>query len=304
MPRFHEDKYREAVLGEFLETRLYPHVATDFERVSTARDQKAGHDVVVKFDWLSETVVADEKAQNSDKWINDPVPTFVMEIFGESWLTDGEPDGNTGWFVDPTNETEYYVMVWLPDVSIFKLVNGVDEYPYLVYVPADAVTFDPETIAETAPSDVHYKMNPSTGEYRLELTPDVVDAFEAAVEPLPDVLTGPSDADLDEWYYDPGHIHVAKVVIVEKSKVRKTLATDGLTREVLVEMGQTAVTQGTVDVDSEKARYVKRSGGKQSGSADDEHPVNLVVKYDTYHEIADKTLQYENGSWSEDVRLF
>lgn len=61
LPRFHEDKYREEVLAEFLATKLYPNMATEFEQVSSASDQKAGHDVRIQFDWLSETVIADEK---------------------------------------------------------------------------------------------------------------------------------------------------------------------------------------------------------------------------------------------------
>lgn len=40
MSRFEEDKYREAVLGAFLDGELYPRIATDFERVSSAEKSK------------------------------------------------------------------------------------------------------------------------------------------------------------------------------------------------------------------------------------------------------------------------
>ncbi|MBV0926232.1 hypothetical protein KTS45_18655 [Halomicroarcula limicola] len=304
MPRFNEDKYREEVLAEFLESEFYPNVATYSERVSSAEKQKAGHDAKVEFDWLSDPVIVDEKAQNSDKWINDPSHTFVMEIFGESWVDAGEPDGNIGWFVNPENETEYYVLVWLPDVSLFKITQGIDDYPYLRYQPASAVDFEPEMISEAVQSDLHHLMDDSIGEYRVELTTDVIQAFQSAVEPIPEILAIRDEADYGEWYYEPGHIYEAKIAIVEKERIKETLAEDGLTREILLEKGLRAIKDETVDVDSEKARYIKRSSGKQSGSGDGENPIILVVEYDTYHDIADKTLHYANGSWSEDVRLF
>lgn len=78
--------------------------------------------------------------------MNDPAPTFVMEIYGESWIRDGEVDGNIGWFVDPENETEYYIFGWLPNVSIFKLASGTHGYPFCPYQPADGVDFDVEKL--------------------------------------------------------------------------------------------------------------------------------------------------------------
>ena len=304
MPRFEEDKYREEVLGTFLEKELYSSIATDFERVSAAEKQKVGHDVRILFDWLDEPVIADEKAQNSDKWLNDPSPTFVMEIFGESWLTDGKPDWNIGWFVDEANETEYYILVWLPDVSKFKLVEGIDDMPYLVYRPADFVDFAPEQVGEKSPSNIRDKMNSQKGEYRLELTPDAVDTFEGAAEQLPEIIKSDSNANYGEWYYDPQHIHEAKVAIVQKQKIQRILAEDELTREVLLDKGRQAIKEEKVSVDSEKAKYVLKSSGNQSGTVDDEEPVILVVNYTAYHEVADKTYYYENGSWSENVKLF
>jgi hypothetical protein len=303
MSRFKKDKYREEVLGEFLETRLYPNIATRFERVSTTERQKLGHDVIITFDWLAESVVADEKAQNSDKWLNDPSPTFVMEIFGESWFTNDTPCGNIGWFVDKDNETEYYVLVWLPDVSVFKLTDGVGDFPYLAYRPAKSIDFVHREVADTSQSNIRDKFDSSKGEYRLELTPDAVGAFETAAEQLPEI-TKTDDADHEEWYYDPQHIHEAKVAAVQKEKIREMLAEEGLTREVLLSKARQAIEEGTVNVNSKKASCVLRSSGNRSGSADGEAPVVLVVYYDTYHEIADRTFHYVNGSWSENTKLF
>lgn len=304
MPRFHEDKYREEVLAEFLATELYPRIATEFEQVSSASDQKAGHDARIQFDWRSETVVADEKAQNSDRWLNDPAPTFVMEIYGESWIRNGEVDGNIGWFVDPENETEYYVLGWLPDVSLFKLASGTQGHPFCTYQPADGVEFDVEALQAATQQRVREVPDKTPATYRMELTPELVETFEETVEPMPDVLTNDDAVDYGEWYYDPENIHEAKFAIVQKEKVQEALAEDGLTRDVLVSKGRRAVKEGTVDVESRKAKCVMRSSGAGSGSADDEDPVILVVYYDTYHEIADKTVHYREGSWEEDTRLF
>lgn len=138
----------------------------------------------------------------------------------------------------------------------------------------------------------------------MELTPDLVKAFEELVEPMPAILTNDDEADYGEWYYDPENIHEVKFAIVQKEKVRETLAEDGLTRDVLISKGRRAIREGMVDVESRKAKCVMRSSGSGSGSADDEDPVILVVYYDTYHEIADKTLHYVNGTWEEDRKLF
>lgn len=304
MSRFEEDKYREGVLGKFLMNQLYPRIATDFERVNTAEKQKVGHDVIVDLDWLPEPVVVDEKAQVSDRWLNSPSPTFVMEIFGESWLSNGTPDGNIGWFVNKQNESEYYVLVWLPSVSVFKLTPGIDEAPYLVYQPSKFVDFSPDQVAETTQSTVRHKLDSSKGEYRIRFTSEAVEAFETVVEPLPDIINTNRRINYGEWYYDPHNIYEAKVALVEKEKIQTVLAEDGLTRDTLLRKGRRAVEETKVDIDSDKAKYILRSGGEQSGSADDEDPVVLVVNYDTYHEIADRTFHYADGSWSENAELF
>lgn len=306
MPRFEEDKYREEVLSVFLDTELYPKVSRDFERTSSKSEQKTGHDVTISFNWLSEPVITDEKAQNSDKWINNPSPTFVMEIFGESWLSDGEPDWNIGWFVDSTNKTEYYVLVWLPAVSLFKLESGIGDYPYLTYRPAEGVNFEPTTIAENTQSEIRFTKEElgTETEYRFVLSPDVIRGFESIEEPLPEILTTDQEADFGEWYYDPVHIHEAKVAVVEKKKIKEKLMEDGLTRDRLIKMGSEAVLYNKVEVSSEKVKSIKRSSGKQSGSANDEDPVVLIVKYETYGEIADQTYHYKDGQWDVGVQLF
>lgn len=304
MPRFEEDKHREEVLNEFLVEEFYPRVATSHEPVTSQSEQERGHDVRATFNWTDGPVVLDEKAQNSTYWLNDPSPTFVMEIFGESRHEDGSPTGDIGWFVDENNETEYYVLVWLPDVSLFRLEWGVDTDPTLVYSPPAAVSFTPDDVAAQSKSPIQDTMDDDEGEYRIKLTTAAADAFEAAVEPLASIITESDAADYGEWYYDPQHIHEAKVAIVAKDAVRETLAADGLTRDVLIQEGRRAIDEGRVDVASSKATSIQRAGGNQSGTTDDEDPVILVVTYETYEQIADATLHYKDGSWKRNVSLF
>jgi hypothetical protein len=133
--------------------------------------------------------VADEKAQNSDKWLNDPAPTFVMEIFGESWTRQGKPEWNIGWFVDEQNETECYVLVWLPNVSIFKVESGATDHPILTYQSADIVDFEPAALDEQSPEMVRWRSEDSESDVRVELSPAGVSAFESVAEPIPEIIT-------------------------------------------------------------------------------------------------------------------
>jgi hypothetical protein len=231
MPRYEEDKYREEVLNDFLTTELYPNIATEFEGVSDAAAQKEGTDLHIQFKWDTDTVIADEKAQNSDKWINNPRPTFVMEIFSESWFEDGAPERNIGWFVDPDNKTESYVLVWLPEVSLFKLENVFKDL-IISYQPAATVDFTPETISSHLNRDVEYKVQ--NGTYRFERSADIIEAFATVAEPLPGILQPGRDPDFGEWYYDPVHIHEAKVAIVDKEAIKTALNDAGLIRDVLI----------------------------------------------------------------------
>lgn len=300
--RFDDDRRREQVLATFLDEELYPRIADSIERQTDIRKQKAGNDAQVNFEWLDGPVVVDEKAQSGDRYLNDPAPTFVMEIFGESSISDGEITTSTGWFIDPDNETEYYLLVWLPAVSLFELSPGVDESPYMAYYPGDSSTIVDESVSSQLDE---FMLNPRRGEYRMEFTPTNVRRFQSVAEPIPDILLDEKQRDLNRLYYDPAHIHEIKAIVVEKSKIVQTFTDEGLDRETLDRLGRKAIrVDDTVEVPTSKARYVKRSHRHIPGTDREENPVNLVVKYDTYHELADETYHFQKGTLTSGSKLF
>lgn len=61
-----------------------------------------------------ETVNIDIKAQSSAKYINNPRPTFVLEL---SFLNKYE-EPFVGWFLNPDLITDYYTFVWIHDADV------------------------------------------------------------------------------------------------------------------------------------------------------------------------------------------
>lgn len=300
--RFDDDRRREQVLAAFLDEELYPRIADSIERQTDLQEQKAGNDAEVNFEWLDRPVIVDEKAQSGDKYLNDPAPTFVMEIFGESSISDGEIATSTGWFIDADNKTEYYLLAWLPTVSLFELSPGVDENPYMAYYPGDSSTIIDEKVSSRLSE---FMLNPESGEYRMEFTPANIRQFQNVAEPIPNILLDEEQRDLNRFYYDPVHIHEVKAVVVEKSKVVQAFRDEGLDRERFAQLGRKAVrTDSTVSVPTSKARYIKRSHRQIPGTNREENPVNFVVKYDPYHELADETYHFKKGELSSGGRLF
>jgi hypothetical protein len=325
MARFVADKTREESLSAFMEDEVYPKVTSDFTRIKDPTKQRRGHDMKCVFNWDYTPKVVDEKAQNSDRYICSPTPTFVLELFGESWKN-REKYGNIGWYLNDDIETDYYVFVWLPDVSLFR-VNHM--FNSIEYHPANAVEFSPQKISEHVFAGVktkfkdnnksevsHYKIgfdatqtvriNQSNNACNVNIRRDVINAFEKSGGSLPTALRYGNDIQLNEWYYDPCHIHEAKVLFVAKQDIEHVLAEAGLTKDVLREAAIDTIEGDThiVDVDSSAAKCVMRSEHSRSGCDATETPVNLVVKYETYHKAASKTLHYTNGEWHEDTPLF
>lgn len=326
VPEFATDKTREESLKEFLHTEVYPRIAFACREVTDVDKQKEGYDAEVIFNWGTETHIIDEKAQNSNKYIGDPCPTFVLELFGESWDNRSEY-GNIGWYLDESNQTDYYVFVWLPEVSLFRV--NVD-FNVIEYHPADSITFNPDTIVEHTYMPVnytykrtrspngfdHYKfkftapratnMTPAANGYKTQLRRDIITAFDHTPDSVPVAFRDAEPITPSEWYYDPCHIHEAKVLIVQKNRIEEVLSRAGLDKQTLKQKAIDLIEDGGTSkvVQQSEAKRVIRSNHSASGCNAVETPVNLVVNYDTYHVAADKTLHYKNGTWREGVKLF
>lgn len=297
---FEFDSRRERVLAEFLDAGFYPHAARSWAHSSDKERQQAGEDSVVEFKWLSESKIVDEKAQSSDKWINSPRPTFAMEIFSETWIKNGSPQGSIGWFVNPDIETEYYVLVWLPDVSIFTISEQNGEY--LDYQPATVID---SVFSNSCKRAEFSKIKTSPPVYRIEVQRLVDAEFEYIPEPAPKIVSDDlARANIGEGYYCKQNIHEAKIAVIEKQKIVDALAKDGLDRDTLTKIGMRAITESSVSVDSQMVYKIMRSGDVDSGSGDGENPVIAVISYQTYHDLADRTYHYRCGEWRTNVRLF
>lgn len=297
---FSFDSRRERVLADFLNTGFYPKAAEQWTYTQNKARQRAGEDVVATFKWLSSSRIIDEKAQSSDRWINSPSPTFAMEIYSETWRQHGQPKGSIGWFIHPKNETQYYVLVWLPDVSLFSLTQT--DKTQIHYQPATVIDSGFSGQSEHRGFE---QVETNRSIYSIELDEAQSTNFDQFPEPVPNVITDtPTEANRGERYYSKNNIHEAKIAVVEKQKIKEMLAADGLGREEFIELGKKAMTENQVSVDSPNVRQIVRSGDGNSGSGDGENPVIAVVPYDTYHKIADKTYHYKLGCWNEDVRLF
>jgi hypothetical protein len=327
MARFGIDKTREESLTRFLHKHVYPLFTSHAERITTEAKQKKGHDAEITFDWESTPKIVDEKAQTSNMYINDPTDTFVLELFGESW-TDRDTYGNIGWFLDETIETDYYVFVWLPDVSLFR-VNS--DFNTIEYHPADAVSFTPDTIFEHSYSPLRHskktvhssngfthhkfcftapdatKILTTDGGYGVTLRNDVINAFSHSPDPLPTALTSGEPLKLSEWYYDPCHVYEANVLVVSKQALEEKLCSIGLDKQTLKQHAVNLVENNNTQLSLDSKPGVKkiiRSQHTASGCDESETPVNIVVNYETYHEAAVKTLKYTPNKSLTDIKLF
>ena len=300
--RFDDDRRREEVLAAYLDNQLYPEIAKSSERQDNIEKQKLGNDIEVTFDWLDRPVIVDEKAQ-SGKYLNDPVPTFVMEIFGESSISNGNIETSTGWFIAEDNITEYYVLVWLPSASTFELKYGIDEDPILVYNPAEPLLSDKPGLDSKLDE---FMLDKGSDEYRMEFTRANIDQFQTVAEPIPEILFDTDKRDLERVYYDPANIHEVKVAVVKKEKVVQAFADVGLDKETLAELGREAIrgSGDTVPVPTSKAKYIMRSHRQIPGSNREENPVNLIVKYETYDDLTNRTYHIRNGSLEKNCELF
>ncbi len=100
------DTAQERVIMSFLEKHLYANLYADYEIVSDRKRQLAGIDVVIQTP--ERTRYDDVKAQSSPRYINDPRPTFALEILFDHFYQEHE-----GWFVRDDLSTTTYCFVWI-----------------------------------------------------------------------------------------------------------------------------------------------------------------------------------------------
>lgn len=108
-----EDSQQEAILNDFLLENFFQKMNPSARLVSDKETQIAGADIQ-QDTRDGKTVNIDIKAQSSAKYINNPRPTFVLELSSLSkW---NEPF--IGWFLNPDLITDYYTFVWVLEADV------------------------------------------------------------------------------------------------------------------------------------------------------------------------------------------
>lgn len=137
-----------AVIVPFTMKYLLTKIFEKVENVEDAERQMKGIDVIIYDNDCDENL--DIKAQASAKYINRPVPTFVMELL----FTAKNKQEHIGWFLDDT-ETDTYVCIWIhaattnergmlesPEDIIDAEVMFVDKAPLQEYIESKGYAKD------------------------------------------------------------------------------------------------------------------------------------------------------------------
>ena len=97
------DLKREKIVTQFLQKYFFSRVYEHFETVEDRQRQLQGIDVI------ADGHLIDIKSQSSDKYINNPTSSFILEL---SFLRQ-EGDECIGWFLNNELLTEQYAFVWI-----------------------------------------------------------------------------------------------------------------------------------------------------------------------------------------------
>ena len=105
------DTIQEAKVIAFLDKYLYVKVFDNYELVHDDIRQKQGIDILVNED--GKEVRHDIKAQASPSYINNPTPTFCMELLFDKKNDDETVHTYNGWFVRDGLLTDFYGLCWI-----------------------------------------------------------------------------------------------------------------------------------------------------------------------------------------------
>ena len=105
-----QDTRLEKELGKFLDKCFYKKLKIFYERVTDEKTQKSGVDVILGSE---DRAKVDEKA--SFYYSNVMLPTFALELQYEK-----DNELRTGWYLNESLDTEYYLFVW-PNIKDIKI---------------------------------------------------------------------------------------------------------------------------------------------------------------------------------------
>ena len=110
------DTFVENELSKFLDKYLYSksEIFSNFQRCSDQDSQFNGIDTIISIPKLGLTdIKVDEKAQLNEKYIGNPLPTFVLELT----FINAVQNIQEGWFIRDDLDTEYYLLIWIDEAT-------------------------------------------------------------------------------------------------------------------------------------------------------------------------------------------
>lgn len=106
------DNSQEKIINRFLQPHYYERLFQNVQFETNEERQWKGVDFTA--DGLKKDMIFDAKAQSSAKYINDPRPTFCLEV--NTFNQYG--DEMVGWFLNEEYLTEYYTFVWIHEAKV------------------------------------------------------------------------------------------------------------------------------------------------------------------------------------------
>lgn len=119
------DDSQEQIISNFLIDNYFRKINSTARLIYDDYLQKHGVDVQLENN-DGNTINIDVKAQSSAKYINDPRPTFVLEL--SSYNRYGTKTF-VGWFLNEKMITDYYTFVWIHSATVNEkgLIESVDD---------------------------------------------------------------------------------------------------------------------------------------------------------------------------------
>lgn len=107
------DDTQEGIINRFLQPYYFERLFQNVSFVTDEEMQCKGVDFTA--DGAKPNMLIDVKAQSSAKYINNPTPTFCLEV--STFNRTGTRE-MVGWFCNERNITEYYTYVWMNEASV------------------------------------------------------------------------------------------------------------------------------------------------------------------------------------------
>ncbi len=125
------DMIVERSLSEFLDRNFYRQpLFSKCTRTDEKAQQMLGSDIIISIPELGiYDAIVDEKAQLAAKYINEPLPTFSLEL---DFRTQNREVVN-GWFVDRTKTTTHYLFMWI-NKALDKYEPKASDFQEVEYV--------------------------------------------------------------------------------------------------------------------------------------------------------------------------